>query len=374
MLPPGLLMSSSPIVLPVRLSSRRARVERTRGDSSSGLTSVIGISTSQIADFGLRILIGIRRQPTIRNPQSSHFSFRNKIGHHLAASWAGLPAPYHCRKLASCSSGNHQLDRGRILKLQVTRLAVNRRLLVEPLIGHAFFIVAKRDACVLVQKVAQSLFVEAISVKCPYMFRAKHDHRFHSDADAIRPYSCECAAYCLKNLRTVTRLMLADAMGRLAREERERALIGLEAHLDVQRLPRIRLFVFGYTVRKLPRVPKRGHIDLARPRTAHVCEYQLQGASKRAVRSSDITEYIARGCEAKLTSNRPVDNHHRRSEVRGRLDAVYVEAFVANGSHKRDQHAHHLSLAACHHRVGRYLFDSGRAVVRWDQRDYFFRS
>src|SRR6185369_12868199 len=194
-----------------------------------------------------------------------------RIRHHLTAASAGGPASDHRRKLSGGPTRHNELDRRRIGELQVALLAVDHRLLVELHIRNAFagafFKVSKRNAGVCKQELAHRLPGEAIAVKRLYVFGTEHDHRFDARAHSIRPDRRKRAADRLKDLLAFTGDMFADPVRWFTGEERNGTLVRLETHLDVQGLPRILLFVFGYAIRKLPGVAERGHIDLAGPRS-----------------------------------------------------------------------------------------------------------
>src|SRR5690349_21277200 len=49
--------------------------------------------------------------------------------------------------------------------------------------------------------------------------------------------------------------------------------------------------------------------------------------------------------------------------MRSRLNSVYVVSFITNCANERDEHSHHFWFASCHHRVGRDLLNSRRAII-----------
>src|SRR6185436_18006738 len=153
MLPPGLLMSSSPIVVPVMLASRGAAGEDTRGVSSRGFTSVVGICL-----------------PSKMLEQRTGAYW---ICDHLAAARAGRPASDDRRELACGPPGNQQLDRRRVRELQVTPLAIDDALPVDLNVLSAFagprFVVTHGDAGVFEQKLAHGLFCKAVATHCSYV-------------------------------------------------------------------------------------------------------------------------------------------------------------------------------------------------------------
>ena len=78
------------------------------------------------------------------------------------------------------------------------------------------------------------------------------------------------------------RQLVDDAADALAREQRDRVLLGAVAALDVHRLP-VRVLVLGEAARELARLADRGAVDLAGPAAADVADHELERPPDRRV-------------------------------------------------------------------------------------------
>src|SRR5579872_2386018 len=107
-LPPGLLMSSSAMVLPCSCERRGAAGAAWSALSFIGFTNVVGIRVSL-----------------------------NRISHHLAAARAGRPATQHGREFARRSSGHDDFNRFGRAEFLIARFAVDRDLFVHAALRDA---------------------------------------------------------------------------------------------------------------------------------------------------------------------------------------------------------------------------------------------
>ena len=132
---------------------------------------------------------------------------------------------------------------------------------------------------------------------------------------------------------------------------------GVEAALDVQRLPRRAFLVLGEAERHLAGVALRGAIDAAGPAAADVADDELQRAPDRGVRPVALAEDVDAGVHADLPADRPVDDEHRTHRHRRREQTVDVELVRARGLEGREHDGQVLGCATGEHRVDRHLLD-----------------
>ena len=141
------------------------------------------------------------------------------------------------------------------------------------------------------------------------------------------------------------------------------ALIGAKTAFNVQRLPRVGLFVFSHAVGVLGGRALGGHIPHARMGTADVQLRQSDRASNGRVGLPAGPVSTRAAVQPNIVANWPVDDDQRRTGVGGGLDGVEVEHLIAHGLHCGNHHRQVFRLAASHHGVHRQLLHGCRAPV-----------
>src|SRR5216684_6859968 len=131
-----------------------------------------------------------------------------------------------------------------------------------------------------------------------------------------------------KRLRRAA-LLIDDAAGAFAGEERDGVLAFGETALDRERLPRRAFLVLGKAERQLARAAVRGAIDLAGAPAADVADDELQRAADGEPRAVALPEHVDARVHADGAPDGPVDDDHRPHGHGGREYAVHVELIGA---------------------------------------------
>ena len=138
------------------------------------------------------------------------------------------------------------------------------------------------------------------------------DHHYLAAAAARHPRAVELGRETRQDVLRSGADVVADLQRRQAPEGGHRALGGLEAADDVQRMPAFVGLVFGDAPGELPGVSQGAAVGLAGHRAGAVQQDQAQcpADSGVGVGAGARAECVAAGVEAKLPHRRAVDDQH----------------------------------------------------------------
>src|SRR5271154_7087035 len=250
------------MVLPSKLRSRAGGTETLTGVSFIGLINLTDIFIPFSELRRPKKVFVERFSPALEFLSAGS----NRIGDHFAAARPGDPTTDHGGKFPSSPARHDDANGLRRTELLITTVAIDQDLLEFCHHLAAFgigstLIGAQRHAGVLEQEVARLLLAPARAMNGLRMLRAKNDQRFRSEAQAIGPDGAKGVGNRLQDLLRGSCGVLTDAVRRFSGKQRQSALLAVKSALDVERLPRIGLFVLGDAVTELAGIPECRHID-----------------------------------------------------------------------------------------------------------------
>ena len=162
------------------------------------------------------------------------------------------------------------------------------------------------------------------------MFGTEGDHRLAGVSNVIAAGDRRCRGDHSEDALGSSALMIVHVMRRFGSDHGHRARIRRKTALDMQRLPRARLLVFGDAVAEFRRRAESGHIAGTRHGSADVHQRQSDRASDRRIALPSRSERVVPGIDVQFPGHRPVDDQQWRAQVGGGLDPVQVECLHAH--------------------------------------------
>ena len=163
--------------------------------------------------------------------------------------------------------------------------------------------------------------------------------------------------------------MIVDTMRCLGGEGRHRALVGAEAVLDGQRLPRALFLVLPHAVGVAAGVSHGRHAHGPGRGAPHVGDDEPQGPADGRVGAPPGPEGAATAVDVQSGSSGTVDDEEGRVEIRGGRDAVEIEGILTHGLDPGDHHRQVIRTAPGHHGIDGDLLDGGPSEIGRHQRD-----
>ena len=208
------------------------------------------------------------------------------------------------------------------------------------------------------------LFAPAILRDGFGMAGADHHHHFALGVEHVLAQGRHGVGDGERQIEGVLAGLVVDVVRRLAAEHRDRALLTLEAALDMQRIPGALLLVLGDAVGVLAGMPERCLVGHAGNRLADVGEDQLDRAADGGVGAVALAEHVRAAVHAKGQARRAVHHQQRRRQMGRALHAVEIERGIGHRLDRRDDHRHVFRQAARHHAIDRDLLDRRLAPAR----------
>ena len=156
----------------------------------------------------------------------------------------------------------------------------------------------------------------------------------HVPAD-IRAQGGRDVGHVVENACRGGRDVVVDVVGRLAAEEGDHALLGLEAQAHVQRRPRRGVLALRDGEGELGGAALRGHVVTPRPAPAHVHQDEPEGAPDRRVGAEAGAEEPRARMHPDGARDGATDHEERSHGMGGGLHAVEIEGRLEQGAHRR---------------------------------------
>src|SRR5262249_21391286 len=140
--------------------------------------------------------------------------------------------------------------------------------------------------------------------------------------------------------------LVVELVRAIRRHHRDRALVGPEPTLDVEREPRTLRLVLGDDVGELPGVAEGAAVEGPRTGAADVPHHEPDGATDGEVGAPAGTEEVVAGVDVDGAGDRAVDEDEDRGPGRGRSRPMVAPPRIADGLDRRHHDRHVLRTTA----------------------------
>ena len=184
-----------------------------------------------------------------------------------------------------------------------------------------------------------------------HVLRSQHQHRVALGVEVVAAERRHGRGEGLDDPDRVGAYVLGHRVGRLGVDHGDRAFIGGEAPLDVQRLPRVGVFMLADAEGVLAGVAVLAEIDFRRDGAAEVDQDQPHGPADGGVGPPARSEDAVAVVDPEPLDDGAVDDDQRRAGMGRRLAMRQPVGRLRHRLDRGDQHRKIFGLTAGHHRV-----------------------